>query len=116
MSNPYQSPAFDPKQFQDQPAYLAPARDDGWVRQVRIFAILNAVQGTLEIPMGLFTTGMAVLFPAIMQMEKAQNPNPNGQPPEQMLWALSAIYLAIGVPVLVSGLLRIVAGIRNYSF
>jgi uncharacterized membrane protein HdeD (DUF308 family) len=117
MNNPYQSPAFDSKQFRDQPAFAPPAAHDyGWVSQVRIFAILNAVQGVLEIPMGLFTTGMAVLFPTLMQMDKARNPNAGGPQPEEFMWFVSAIYLAIGIPVLTSGILRIIAAIRNYSF
>jgi len=116
MNNPYQSPAFDSKQFQDQPAFVPPgAQDSSWVGQVRIFAILNAVQGVLEIPMGMFTTGMALLFPALIQMDKARNPNAGPQP-EEFMWFVSAIYLAIGIPVLASGILRVVAAIRNYSF
>jgi hypothetical protein len=118
MSNPYQPPSFDPKQFQEQPAYMAGgANDHGAVRQVRIFAILNAVQGLLEIPMGLFTAGMGILFPALMQMDKTRNANPaGGGPPDEFVWFITAIYFAIGIPVLISGVLRIVAGVRNYRF
>src|SRR2546426_1867173 len=44
MSNPYQSPPFDPSQFRDQPTYApSQAQNYSWVSQVRIFAILNAV-------------------------------------------------------------------------
>jgi len=119
MSNPYQSPAFDPKQFQDQPVYVtAAASDYSWVNQVRIFAILNAVQGMLEIPMGCMTTGMGAALPTMIRMGKAKNP---GGPPldsndETMLWVLSLVYLGIGLPVLTSGILRIIAGWQNYRF
>jgi hypothetical protein len=117
-TNPYQPPAFDPKQFQDQPAYApSVSYDAGWVRQVRIFAILNAVQGLLEIPTGLMTGGMGVLFPVMLRMEEVRNQK-GGQEelPEGFFWALSALYLAIGVPVLVSGVLRLIAAYRNYYF
>jgi len=117
MNNPYQSPAFDSKQFQDQPLLpQAGAQDYSWVSQVRIFAILNAVQGTLEIPMGLFTTGMAVLFPTLIRMDKARNPNADGPQPEEFMWFIAGLYLAIGLPVLASGILRLVAAYRNYRF
>src|SRR4051812_46086318 len=119
MSNPYQTPAFDPKQFQDQPIYVtAAASDYGWVGQVRVFAILNAVQGILEIPMGCFITGMGVVLPAMIRMEKAKNPG-GGQISSNdamMFWVLSLVYVAVGLPVLSSGILRIVAGWKNYRF
>jgi uncharacterized membrane protein HdeD (DUF308 family) len=118
MSNPYQPPSFDPQQFREQPGYTASvAGDHSAVRQVRIFAILNAVQGLLEIPMGLFTAGMGVLFPALMQLDKTRNANPaGGAAPDDFVWFITAIYFCIGIPVLVSGVLRIVAGVRNYRF
>jgi hypothetical protein len=117
-TNPYQSPAFDPKHFQDQPAYAPPGGyDAGWVRQVRVFAILNAVQGLLEIPTGLLTGGIGAMFPVMLQMEEVQKQK--GGPdevPEGFFWAMSAIYLAIGIPVLICGVLRLVAAYRNYYF
>jgi uncharacterized membrane protein HdeD (DUF308 family) len=118
MSNPYQPPAFDAKHFQDQPAYgPTQASDYGWVSQVRIFAVLNAVQGMMEIPMGLFTAGMGVLLPTMMRWEQAKNPNrPADEPPELFFWGIAVVYFVIGVPVLISGVLRIIAAIKNYRF
>lgn len=119
MSNPYQTPAFDPKQFRDQPAYATASPSDyGWVNQVRLFAILNAVQGMLEIPMGCFTTGMGIVLPAMIRIDKAKNPGggPLSSSDEMMFWVLSLVYLGIGLPVLISGILRIVAGWKNYRF
>jgi uncharacterized membrane protein HdeD (DUF308 family) len=118
MTNPYQTPAFDPKQFQDQPGYLAPSASDfGWVRQVRTFAILNAVQGMLEIPMGLFMTGMSAMFPTLMRMDKQRQADPaNAMAEETMMWVVAGVYLAIGIPVLISGVLRVIAGVQNYRF
>jgi hypothetical protein len=67
--------------------------------------------------MGLFTAGMGVLFPALMQMDKARNPNPSQDgPPDEFVWVLTFVYFAIGIPVLTSGVLRIVAGVQNYRF
>ena len=115
MSNPYQSPAFDPKQFQDQTVQMpAGAGDYGWVSQVRIFAILNAVQGGLEMPMGLMLIGAGAFFPAIMAAEKANNPGAN--PSDGFLWVLVASYLTIGSLTLIGGLLRIVACFYNFSY
>ena len=120
MSNPYQTPSFDPKQFQDPPAYSAGATYGygNWVRQVRIFAILNIVQGILETCVGLLASGAGVFFPIMARMDefKKAAAESDGPPPEQVFWAVGALYLAIGVVVLSCGILRIVAGLRNYQF
>ena len=93
------------------------ASDYSWVSQVRLFAILNAVQGMLEIPMGCFTTGMGAVLPAIIRIDKAKNPGGQmGANDETMLWVLSIVYVAIGLPVLTSGILRIIAGWKNYRY
>ena len=118
MTNPYQTPAFDPKQFQNQPGYFAGGSGDfGWVRQIRTFAILNAVQGMLEIPMGLLMTGMSALFPTIISKDLQQKAEPgDAANQEAMMWVVAGIYLAIGLPVLLTGILRIIAGVQNYRF
>jgi hypothetical protein len=118
MINPYQTPTFDPKQFQEQPGLGNAAANFSWVSQVRTFAILNIIQGALEIPMGLMSTGMAVLFPVMMSMEQARDPSAEAELPFEgrMLWLVSGIYLAIGMPVLTCGILRIVSGVRNFRF
>jgi len=117
MSNPYQTPAFDPKQFQDQPAYAPTAANDyGWVSQVRIFAILNAVQGILEIPMGLFLSGIGVAMPALQRLQKNNNPGPIGETEQSMILFITVLYVAIGIPLLISGVLRVAAAWQNYRF
>src|ERR1043165_199740 len=101
MINPYQTPEFDPKQFQDQPGYMpAAAANFGWVSQVRTFAILNIVQGVLELPMGLLLTGMATMFPVLIKMDQAKNANATGADEPWMIWLVSGVYFAIGIPVL----------------
>src|SRR5262249_53878443 len=68
------------------------------------------------IPMGCFTTGMGVVLPAMVRFDKAKNPGGAGPNEETMLWFLSLVYLGIGLPVLTSGILRLVAGWKNYRF
>jgi hypothetical protein len=119
MSNPYQTPAFDPKHFQDQPAFAPGAASDyGWVSQVRIFALLNAVQGLLEIPVGLFVAGIGIALPALQKLEQAKNNNAGrfGPAEESMLLFISVLYVVVGIPLLISGILRVAAGWQNYRF
>lgn len=120
MSNPYQPPSFDPTQFQDRPAFPpgSPYGPTNWVGQVRIFAILNIVQGVLELMFGLMISAAGVFFPLMTQMDefKKAAAEADGPPPEQMMWMVGGIYLVIGIVVLICGILRIVAGIQNYRF
>jgi hypothetical protein len=115
MSNPYQSPAFDPRQFQDQPAGPAGAYGSNWVGHIRIFSVLNGVQGILETLTGLGASALGVLMPFIGQMKEVQEAKADGEmPPEQFMWVIGGIYLGIGIVALVSGIIRIVAGVQNY--
>jgi len=117
MSNPYQTPAFDPKQFQDQPAYAPGAANDySWVSQIRIFAILNAVQGILEIPMGLFLSGLGIAMPALQRLQKNNNPGQLGPNEESMFLFITVLYVAIGIPLFISGILRVASAWQNYHF
>jgi hypothetical protein len=118
MSNPYQTPAFDPKHFQDAPSYI-PTDTSGYsaVNQVRLVAILNGVQGALEIPMGLLTISMGVFIPALIQWEQARNPNAGrGGPPQEMIWMMTVMYIGLGIPTLAGGIMRVVAAFRNFHF
>jgi hypothetical protein len=118
MSNPYQPPGFDPQRFQDQPYYPQPAFHPGlgMVNQVRIVAILNCVQGALEMLMGLMLVAMAVIMPIVIGMEQ-NAPDRNGQPPpEELKWFLSGLYGVMGGLPLIAGILRVYAGIQNFRF
>jgi hypothetical protein len=116
MSNPYQTPAFDPRQFQDQPGGPAAAYGSNWVGQVRIFSVLNAVQGMFEVLMGLLIGGIGILLPAMSRMKEFQEARADETPPEQFFWVFGGIYIALGLVTLGSGIFRIVAGVQNYRF
>ena len=117
MSNSYQTPAFDPRQFQDQPAGPAAAYGANWVGHVKTFAVLNAIQGVLEILMGLVHCALGVLMPFISRMKDVQEAQAGDEmPPEQFFWVFGAVYVALGLVALASGILRIVAGVQNYRF
>lgn len=121
MSNPYQPPSFDSQQFQDQPAFPPGSAYNysNWVRHVRTFAVLNLVQGILEILFGLMMSAAGAFFPIMARMDefkKAAAEGGDGPPPEQVMWMVGGVYLVIGVVVLICGILRIVAGIQNYRF
>src|SRR5688500_13042684 len=115
MSNPYQPSSFDPKQFQDAPFVPAPTVPGGfgWVSQVRIVAILNCVQGGLEIPLGMLLAGVAMFVPYFMEIERAAGRG-GGAPPAEVQWIVTAGYGGIGALLLLSGILRVYAGIQNF--
>ena len=112
MSNPYQSPEVDPRLAADPTAYRAPSPNDfGWIKQVRVFAILNAVEGALELPMGLFVFGMAFFIPAMLRQQA------EGQAQAiELSKFLTIWYAVIGGLLMASSILRIVAAIRSFDF
>ena len=120
MSNPYQTPSLDSSAMQPGPDYVAATPENWtWISQVRIVAILNAVQGGLEIAMGLFYAAMGFAIPALMKFQQMNAPNVRRNaemPPEQMAWIMTAIYAGIGAVIVVCGALRIFAGIQNFRF
>lgn len=89
------------------------------VHQVRIVAILNAVQGGLELLMGMMTAGMGIFFPVMLQIEKSANPGQPraaSDPPEAFFWLMAAMYGALGLAVLTGGILRLAACVQNFRF
>jgi hypothetical protein len=117
MSNPYQSPSADFKYPPGGPGY-APPPDTGFgaVNQVRIFAVLNGVQGMLELPLGLMTASMGVILPAMMKFDQQNNQRPGQPPPEEFLWVMTGFYLAVGIPTILGGILRLFAAWSNFRF
>ncbi len=119
MSNPYQSPSFDPKQFQDYSTPFPPPQNTGfgWVQQIRVVAILNCVQGGLECLMGTFLVGMAAFLVVMIQTERNRPGFPNNNnAPEGLEWVMGGVYGAIGAAVLLAGILRIYAGFQNFRY
>jgi hypothetical protein len=89
------------------------------VHQVRIVAVLNAVQGGLELLMGMLTAGMGVFFQIMLQIEKSANPGQPraaSDPPEAFYWLMAAMYGALGLAVLTGGILRLAACVQNFRF
>jgi hypothetical protein len=115
MSNPYQSPSPNAYQPLGAPGYVPSDPGYGWVNQIRIFAVLNAVQGVLEVLMALLYISMAFFVPAMMQLERANNPNVR-QPPEELFWFMLAVYGGMGLAVLVAAILRLCAAWSNYKY
>jgi hypothetical protein len=81
-------------------------------RQIKIVAILMMVEGALEGLMGIF---LCVMGPVMMELFKSAPPPTHGgpAPPPELF---GAIYLAMGIPTVLGGILKVVAGIRNVSF
>ena len=97
-----------PGYFSDHPTPLASAATRGLVGQVRLVAILNAVEATLELIVAAFCllTGAVVLvLPAEVQQQGGGNPA-----------ALAGIYLTAGSVHLILAALRLIASWRNYHF
>ncbi len=113
MSNPYQSPSFDPKHFQDYSTPFPPPPNTGfgWVQQVRVVAILNCVQGGLECLLGGFAIVGGTFMSIAMQMEQNRGVDQNGPG-----WIVGAIYGAFGAIVLLAGLLRFYTGWQNFRY
>jgi hypothetical protein len=114
MSNPYQSPAA--QAAAGQPAYTGADTGYGSVSQVRTVAVLNGVQGALEIPMGLMWIAGGIFVPVMIQMEQQRNANRPPGPPEEFLWIMTGMYLAFGTLTLVFGGLRIFAAVSNFRY
>jgi hypothetical protein len=121
MSSPF-PPSQGPGYFSDNPfqspemtaATMMPRR--GMVNQVRVVAILNIVQGVLELLMGgmlVLVGGMFVAMREEMLRDAVQRGEAN---PELMVNIMTGAMLAIGGVPLLTGILRIVAGIRNLVF
>jgi len=69
----------------------------------------------LELALGAMLVAMAVFVPYAIQMQKAGG-NGGPPPPAGMEMMLTAGYGGIGAGLLISGLVRIVAGIQNFRF
>jgi hypothetical protein len=87
------------------------------VNQVQVVSILMIVNGALVSLMGLFYAAMGPLMFTIFTL--APPPGPQGGPNQAdkaFFTAMSAVYVVIGLPTVVCGVLNIVAGIRSLYF
>jgi len=107
-NNPYASPPPDKPN-----AVLGEVNASPMVWQVRVVAILNAVQGGLEIIMGLFLLAGAFM----MWYIAAQGSGPNMRPGEvEILKFLPIIYSVFSLLFLTAGGLRVFACVRNWNY
>jgi hypothetical protein len=102
--NPYQVPGAPPGYDPNMPRR-------GMVPQIRIVAILNAIQGGLELVMSLVYLLMGGFFGLFMRAEMARN-DPNG---EVFANIMAGIMLVFGGVLLISSVLRFYAALRNYT-
>jgi hypothetical protein len=102
--NPYQTPQM--QQGMTPQAYYGPRR--GMVNQVRIVAILNGVQGALELFMGAMMLLMGGIFTA---MPASEFKNPNDQ---QVQFIMQVFMFSMGGIVTLLALLRIAAAVMNF--
>jgi hypothetical protein len=104
--NPYSTPGLA----------AGPPPGRGMVSHVRTVAMLNAIQGGLELCISafcIFVGAMALLMRDVFVQQAMQQGNPD---PESAPLMIAGIYLALGIPLLLIGLLRLAAALRNYSF
>jgi hypothetical protein len=111
--NPY-SPTSAVATGQPSYQYGIPGRNDPYVRQVRIVAILMIVQASMELLYGLLLFGIVIMFAVMMndpqfQQGMQQNPGPGM---ELFLY----IYGGLGGVMFFVGSIRLVAGIMNFNF
>lgn len=116
MSNPYETPQYDPYQYspagQGKPSNIVPS---SLVQQVRILGILNAVQGGLELIMALFFLFYAVFLPIMMNTPEFREGQPDSPPPGFVL-GMGIGLGVVGALLLVVAVCRIVSGVRCWWF
>ena len=87
--------------------------DVGMINHVRVVGILQVVQGSLVLLVGIGLGVMGVVMPLIMKAD----PNFRGEmmdaPP---MWIFPVIYGGMGIALSAVGLLHIVAGVRTHRF
>lgn len=77
-------------------------------------AVFLIVQGSLEALMGAFYAAMAPFMFAMLKF--APSSGSSAPPPPPYAGLFSLVYVAMGLPILAVGILKIVAGIRNHKY
>jgi hypothetical protein len=114
MDNPYQSPA---ESGLGSPLGASSSMDpfrrrSGMVHHVRVVAILMIVQAALELVAAVGLGALAVFMPMLLR----QMPNQPAGPDQSVIWVLPLMYGGMAAAALASGVLHLVAGLRNYRF
>lgn len=84
------------------------------VSQVRIVCILQIIHGVMLSLMGLLLAAMGPVMFAILRTER--NHAPVDPEEEIFMTVMPIVYLVMGLPALIAGVLNIIAGIRALRF
>ena len=101
-------PAAYPPGYQGYPPYARAPRRSGKVLQVTTLAILMIVQGALEAIIG-FT--LLVMGPAMLSTKPTMS-----RSDQEAVGIVSAVCIILGVLILLTAGLKIVAGIKNLKY
>ena len=86
-------------------------------KNVPVVAILMIVQGVLEMLMGLL---YVLIGPMLFGFLSLAGPPPSssagGPTPAETMGIMSAVYIAMGLPALIAGVLKVVAAIKNLKY
>ncbi len=87
------------------------------VTNIPVIAVLLIVQGIMEALMGVLYVAMGPAMFALLKFAPPPSSSAGGGPPPDAVFGiLSAVYIVIGVLVLVAGGLKIFAGVKNMKF
>lgn len=97
---------------------LPPGLVRGLVGHVQVVGILMIVQGVLTAVYGLIMGIMGTVLPQFMQAAMQTDPNMQEAPftPKQFGGLMMAVYLGMGIVMLILGILYIVGGMRVMQF
>jgi hypothetical protein len=117
MSTP---PPSGPNYFGDHPYQAGAAIPPyiprrGMVNQVRVVAVLNGVQGVLELLLAMLTLFLAAFFYALRE-QLMNDAFRHEADPESAVNFMTGLFLVIGIITLITGSLRMIACIRNFFF
>ncbi|MBM4089523.1 MAG: hypothetical protein FJ276_08855 [Planctomycetes bacterium] len=87
--------------------------DVGMINHVRVVGILQVVQGSLVLLVGLGLGVMGLAMPMIMRADPDFREEMMDGPP---MWIFPVIYGGMGIALSAVGLVQIVAGVRTYRF
>lgn len=88
--------------------------------QIPVVAILMIVQGVLECLLALLLVVAGVLLPQALEIAGRARQRPGGgwlpDLPPEFIEIAAVLYVGLGAVVLLSGLLRVIAGSRNLNY